>query len=572
MNNFENTITQNAQCQPLNLSERWVANGDLQRVKMVESGGNGVESDLSLEDIEPIQLGVEMTVEGGISNLITVIEVGDDIMLGILDKKPQEGFGEDFENDSERFILADVQVAPDLHRNPVFKIATKHDGEHLKAEFINEPDTTTILGHNRRSRVIDKLDIEVHDPNMAKDQLRFRFVAGGFLHIEAAGNGSDVSILARPKSDPDRTLSPKEILDLQGMSGTKNASNGTSVIDSKLETEIGKNENGSEKIEPLDEFNLGNSRAVYLGRVELNINNGGYVFETTDEEGANRRFFVYKSNSDGGWRVSQGIEQYQKDGKTRIRYLKGPENKFSSQYTQDTKLTPVFEEIVNKLQTQGDGGNSALIRSAVEVPDQDIDAALDDFEDGVNTFNLLQSDAALETISLLRAGNLITEHLRGVFNLPESATDAEVESILLEQVNVVNNDLLNSNIIPDLSTPVHISNDEHPQLGKVIREFFIKKIGKHEQQWVFAHDDSGRVWIDRIRYVDSKVTPYGTDAEMLDSGFLTSKPLDYSDQVTAVPESLRNPFGSTGYTDISRFLDLFEPIIRYRKQRGVIRI
>ncbi len=84
-------------------------------------------------------------------------------------------------------------------------------------------------------------------------------------------------------------------------------------------------------------------------------------------------------------------------------------------------------------------------------------------------------------------------------------------------------------------------------------------------EWHMAKDLSNRVWIDRIRFKDSKLTSFGTDAEIIDSGILTNKPLEYHFQALALPAKDKIPFNDV-YDDITPFLSKLLPIHQFQLQ------
>ena len=103
-------------------------------------------------------------------------------------------------------------------------------------------------------------------------------------------------------------------------------------------------------------------------------------------------------------------------------------------------------------------------------------------------------------------------------------------------------------------------------------------------EWHMAHGPKGRVWIDRISYQDSEISNYGINSEILDSGILTNKPLEYDSQawmlkdleVEGATPALREfehskNTGLDKYADITGFLDQLAPISSYRKAKGIRR-
>lgn len=96
-----------------------------------------------------------------------------------------------------------------------------------------------------------------------------------------------------------------------------------------------------------------------------------------------------------------------------------------------------------------------------------------------------------------------------------------------------------------------------------------KVTGRHRPVvWTMGEDTAGRVWVQSIRYADASVNSYGVYSEVIDSGLLTAKPLEYKSQTTALPESHRPSFDEH-YDDVSSALALLRPIREYRQARGL---
>lgn len=75
------------------------------------------------------------------------------------------------------------------------------------------------------------------------------------------------------------------------------------------------------------------------------------------------------------------------------------------------------------------------------------------------------------------------------------------------------------------------------------------------------------VWVDHIRFKDSKTGPHGFDAEAIDAGALTYKPLDYVKQVPGGGYSAA--MFDRKYMTLQPLLDTFEPILAYRRSRNI---
>lgn len=90
-------------------------------------------------------------------------------------------------------------------------------------------------------------------------------------------------------------------------------------------------------------------------------------------------------------------------------------------------------------------------------------------------------------------------------------------------------------------------------------------------QWHFANDGAGRVWIKDV-LLKTDVSSYGNSHVVIDSGFLTTKVLEYESQAEVLIQAgyclaVKN----SDYVDISKFLDTLDIIRDYRKFAYVFR-
>lgn len=282
-----------------------------------------------------------------------------------------------------------------------------------------------------------------------------------------------------------------------------------------------------------------------------------YMFTTTNKNGESRKIGVYKSVSEGGMRVATGFEM-------SGRFMKGAESSPFAQYTQDTQLHPEFANAVREMTFAQD-----LPVASVEsfTYGQKAVAAIEkEFEEKVSIEGF--HDKKLnKLLTEVRAGMLSPGTLRSTMDDHRFESNTPLENYVAE----LNAQLLKSGAIPAFDKPIRAELDTHQLLGNIKREVFAHNVKGIAYEWHIGSDDSGRVWIDRIRRADAKVSDYGTDDKLVFSGVLTSKPVDYSQQTDAVPDSMKHDISGTDYTDISMFLDKLEPIKHYRAQRGVNR-
>lgn len=99
-------------------------------------------------------------------------------------------------------------------------------------------------------------------------------------------------------------------------------------------------------------------------------------------------------------------------------------------------------------------------------------------------------------------------------------------------------------------------------------ETYTAQLNGRPVEWVMAYDRLGRVWIERIAFLDIEVNSYGVMPEVIDSACLTSKPFEYSEQ-TSKKDGDYLIWESDRKVDITPLLDNLLPIQKFRKARGI---
>jgi len=311
------------------------------------------------------------------------------------------------------------------------------------------------------------------------------------------------------------------------------------------------------------EFQIGTVLYDYLGK-----NTDGYMqFASTTADGTRRPFVVYVSKSEGSYRASQGLETYQDEaGEDKVRLMKGPELSSRRQYTQDTQLHPDFYEKVDRLEEIRELKGLRLGHTA-EYDAKMAEWFFKDFDAQTETFPL-GSRQLDDQLKELRAGHQSRGKIEEITGYDPQTQARQAEDAYMGKIEALNQTLEASGIMPDFSQlPTASEATQHPVLGNIIRDTYEKTVQGTAYQWVMAHDLQGRAWIDRIRFTHADPTPYGTDKQMVDSGILTSKPMDYKDQVDGLPNHLTSDMNKS-YTDISKFLQQLAPVREYSKHYG----
>ncbi len=142
--------------------------------------------------------------------------------------------------------------------------------------------------------------------------------------------------------------------------------------------------------------------------------------------------------------------------------------------------------------------------------------------------------------------------------------------------------------LPDLSVrPDEIGAYRHSLLGQCVRARYLGKLAGETAIWDFiVRRSDGLAWIKPVRFRDARRTEDGKQARVIDSGFLSSKPLEYRSQLEGViaDPTLRrfiipfeSPDGKTTYGDIRPLLAQLN-IMRefynstwYREHFGIMR-
>ncbi len=314
------------------------------------------------------------------------------------------------------------------------------------------------------------------------------------------------------------------------------------------------------------EVKIGELDVKFVGKSKL----GGretYVFSTKDKNGTEREMFIYQSQSEGSWRVSQGL-----DTEDRDRFAKGPELSKFFQYTQDTQLHPEFEEMVESLREVAFTAPGSLPTNSGEslkMGTDEIDEKGKDFEDNIRVFQLGNAELHDE-LYRVKNGTLSDVFTKPQLGLSQDASPDQIHAALDSYVENLNRLLEQSGVMPDFSAePSSVVESDHPLLGAVKKESFVQIVNGRPVEWVIGASKFGDVWIERVRLADSNSSVYGTDEEMLYSGILTMKPLEYKEQATAIPDSQKKEVNGS-YVNVCGFIDSFAPIKEYRKARSLV--
>ena len=247
---------------------------------------------------------------------------------------------------------------------------------------------------------------------------------------------------------------------------------------------------------------------------------------------------LYKSKSGGDWRTSPGERQFG-------NYSKGKGIE-AYHYTQTTKLDA---KILDYLEQEGPAksqyeGDILFKYFGWKSPENQ---AVDTFD---QSFTRFDDAGSLEAFQEKEAGYSFSG-AREYFQNLEYPTD----------------------FVPDFTKdPIGVQTFNHSLLGAITIEIFEGLLQDQEVEWSMAYDKEGRVWIDRIAPKEGMINSYGCGSCVIDSGILTSKPLEHRQSAKDfTDDEAVDYYDHSKMKDITPLLDNLKPIQDFREARGISR-
>ncbi|MFZ9595601.1 MAG: hypothetical protein ACO3A2_05930 [Bdellovibrionia bacterium] len=347
------------------------------------------------------------------------------------------------------------------------------------------------------------------------------------------------------------------------------------------------------QLDPKDKIIIGNRTFYTTGILEGSQRPHVILYTEIEHEG--QKLFVprlfYKSRSDGGWRSCPQITEH--------GYSKG--NKIH--YTQETKPHQDIIHALQKLETRPkerlteDQENE--VYSHFYWPDPNSKNELHPFRRNSNHFKEESKNQAesqlLKIFQECTPGDcfecdLAQDYAKATSNplgrsLLTQATDLMCARIFsnstfksiedqpkknfthyIETLNQRFNDEAIQGFIPNFNqAPDRTYRFDHSLLGETTVQVFHSSLNGKPLEWHMAKDQEGRVWIERIRNPQNRINSYGTDEQVLDSGILTNKPLEYTSQARALllGSEKREFSKDPDYVDITPILSQLLPIRQF---------
>lgn len=341
-------------------------------------------------------------------------------------------------------------------------------------------------------------------------------------------------------------------------------------------------------------------------------NIGGKVYALVKEKGSNKYKMVFFRES-GSDRQFKSLPSYRKGG---ISYSKGDESNKNHHYVQSAKLDPRISEILdqapqsnskinlksyipaeggkypldftenyyefkntemaenqrnltgryklyNQIMTWGLLESKIKISEAIKLAQKAIKPELKErFE------QLIKIPGVIETLQKMNVGNL------SVPDFINSQTKEVGEVLRIFQTSCFD---YTETIVKNARFKFEPSFAERPvksytKEGLLIEEFSVITSEGDEIIYAMARDSQGRVYIDNIFSKNSRLTSYGTYAEIINAGMMVYKPEDYDEQTTFIDSKYKRNAKDGKYEDIADFLSLIPAVARYRevlRKRGI---
>jgi hypothetical protein len=294
-----------------------------------------------------------------------------------------------------------------------------------------------------------------------------------------------------------------------------------------------------------------------------------YAMLYTEVNGSLKTRFLYKSNSDGGWRLDS--PHYRGEALSKGRSKNG-------QYINYTQETKPHHNIIKNLDTAKGNTMSQQNLNTYENTYKSFYKGIKVDKDGapeiVNGYYKKKYEENISDVNTDKLSNIKKDFSGG--QLPDEINTAKIN------IDTIKNFTYPKNFIPDFTQkPLETYTKEHSLLGNIKIEVFEGELNGKKIVWDMASDKEGRVWADHIVPKEAKINSWGIYDQVMDCGILNIKPLEYGrnarnhNQAANVPDQYKKYFIKNGkktkYDDITPFLDELTPIQEYRAQRNIYR-
>lgn len=271
-------------------------------------------------------------------------------------------------------------------------------------------------------------------------------------------------------------------------------------------------------------------REIYLSQLLRDDENRKYMLALVRTKERVEAFLYYASQSGGSWRYTTGI--------LFGTFFKG----FGASYTQETQP---LEIVLRYLQDREEEGGAPVDKAAIEelFNIQSATPATQVFSIGTPEKVRYFKCEGLKEVQKYRPGTMFVEKVPTLAML-ESAVQA-----------------LPAGFVPDFAAPClgEPSTFFHQMLGACLVFRYESVLEDRRVFWdLSVREEDGLGWVNHIHFADAKPNRFGGRKEVIDTGFVTSKPVEYRQQLEGILDFDSEYYPLVRPTNIRHYLDIRE--------------
>lgn len=302
---------------------------------------------------------------------------------------------------------------------------------------------------------------------------------------------------------------------------------------------------------PVNEIDIDNNKFL-LSPIQEGVRKFAVLYSQMNTEGMYAPRLLYKSNSEGGWRVVPY-------GVSRNGHLNKGLHVDYGGYTQETKLDDRLAKVLSDME------NTAEMCIIPLRPHITMEFLIEDITD--SDFDTYQDEIKIDFIG--------STDFVGAYDLYKQSPG---RGFVYDDMRSARDHFSELRLPPDLmpnfeNRPTRIYKDNHAMLGNITTEVFEVNYLGRPIEWHVSSDKDGRVWIDKLKYKHAKINSYGSSSPIILAGLLNNKPIEYKQQTEGLQEYLDYDElkDSLSYVDITKLLDNLAVIKKYRLHRKIYR-
>lgn len=308
-------------------------------------------------------------------------------------------------------------------------------------------------------------------------------------------------------------------------------------------------------LDPIVGIGLGDKEFMFSGLIATRDGRLHSLCYADDGNGRVVPHMYYKSNSDGGWRMSPYLYEdgvYNK-GDIPLQDRSSGRHVEYGQYTQATKPDESIAALLEEMERMQIGAATS-------------DYTRDIFHSFLKKSSYERSGIDENYFSALSVECVAGYGLDAYVSGKGFKYEPDVARGMLESMR------LPVGFTPDFrNKPQRSYQTEHTMLGNTTVEVYVVMYNGKELEWHVATDEaSGTVWLDRIAVKGGEVTKYGTRRNLVLAGALNAKPVDYRSQTPNMVEGEDyDMMAGHTYVSMKKTLDRMPWVRDYRRLRSM---